>query len=359
MIKSVYNIKRIIRTSFLGRSHIYLFVRFFVHRKEMDLAISRHLGQDVSAERKKQLKQQMKYAMVHYRWDFDEFFLFHFMDYDDAKRKSFVPEYDKNIFCDLVNTPKQADVFLDKWTTYKYFKDMFGRDVCYLYSSADIDRKACNAFLSKHQSFIVKPADGTRGQGIEIIRTQSAYEAKNLLLQKYEAAKGALFLEELIESHEKLKALHPESLNTLRIITIHYKDRVEVMHAWLRIGQGKSTIDNTSAGGVFGVIDVITGKIYGACDRLSHTFEKHPDSGINLIGFEIPYWEEAKALVMQAAEVLPEVRYVGWDVAIIPTGCVLVEGNDKGRWSFQFPKQEGARDEMNKILKEFNIAEIR
>lgn len=141
--------------------------------------------------------------------------------------------------------------------------------------------------------------------------------------------------------------------------TIRYDDRVDVIFSYLRMGKGNSVIDNASAGGVFGVVDINTGKIYAACDRLGGTFERHPDSGINLVGFEIPRWNEVKELVKKAAQVLAKVRYVGWDVAVTKTGCVLIEGNDKGRWSFQIPKQEGFRDEMNSILTELGIKELK
>jgi len=143
------------------------------------------------------------------------------------------------------------------------------------------------------------------------------------------------------------------------VATIRYDDRVDVIFSYLRMGKGNSVIDNASAGGVFGVVDINTGKIYAACDRLGGTFERHPDSGINLVGFEIPRWNEVKELVKKAAQVLAKVRYVGWDVAVTKTGCVLIEGNDKGRWSFQIPKQEGFRDEMNSILTELGIKELK
>ena len=45
-------------------------------------------------------------------------------------------------------------------------------------------------------------------------------------------------------------------------------------------------------------------------------------------GFAIPYWEEAKAMCLEASQVVPQMRYVGWDVAITPNGPVFVEGNN-------------------------------
>ena len=297
-------------------------------------------------------------AMTNYRWDFDEFFIFHFEEYDDAKRRSFVPEFDKNVFADIVNDKQQADVFLDKWTTYEYFKEFFGRDVYNIRRLEDFDKDEFSQFATKHPSFIMKPVFGTRGAGIQVLNTKSAQEARTVLEGLYRKGVTAMILEELIAQDDKLAALHKESANTLRVATIRFDDRVDVIFSYLRMGKGDAVIDNASAGGVFGVINVETGKIYAACDRFGGTFDKHPDSGIELIGFEIPRWEEVKNLVKKAAQVLPKVRYVGWDVAVTKTGCVLIEGNDKGRWSFQIPKQEGFRNEMNAILKTLGKKEI-
>lgn len=355
---NTYNLKRILRTSVFGRSKFYLAIRYYFYRNKMDKVINQYRG-DLPKLERDILKKKMRRAMIDYRWDFDEFFIFHYEDYDDAKRRSFVPEFDKNVFADMVNDKTQADVFLDKWSTYEHFKEFFGRDVLNIRHLSDLESDIFSQFVTKHPSFIMKPVFGTRGAGIEVFNTKSSDEAKEILKRLYNTGTTAMILEELIVQDDRLATLHKESANTLRVITIKYDDRVEVIRSYLRIGKGKSVIDNASAGGVFGVINVATGKIYAACDRFGNVFEKHPDSNVNLIGFEIPYWEDVKELVKKAAEILPKVRYVGWDVAVTKTGCVLIEGNDKGRWSFQIPKQEGFRDEMNAILKRLGKHELK
>ena len=44
--------------------------------------------------------------------------------------------------------------------------------------------------------------------------------------------------------------------------------------------------------------------------------------------------KEVKELVLKAAMVVPNVKYVGWDVAITPTGPVIIEGNDYPGYDF-------------------------
>jgi hypothetical protein len=65
-------------------------------------------------------------------------------------------------------------------------------------------------------------------------------------------------------------------------------------------------------------------------------YEKHPLTGLDFIGFQVPCIAEVKELVTEAAKILPDCRYVGWDVAISEKGPLLVEGN--GRPSVDLPQ---------------------
>lgn len=354
---NTYNLKRVLRTSIMGRSKFYLAIRYFFYRNRMDKVINQYMGGG-AAERRDDLKKKMRHAMIDYRWDFDEFFIFHFEDYDDVKRRSFVPEFDKNVFADMVNDKTQADIFLDKWTTYEHFKEFFGRDVFNIRHLSDLNTEKFSKFITKHPSFIMKPVYGTRGAGIQVFSTNTVKEAQQILTDLYNAGMTAMILEELIVQDDRLAAMHRESVNTLRVITFRYDDKVDIIRSFLRIGQGDSVIDNASAGGIMGLVNIEDGKICAVCDKFGSTFKQHPDTNIDLIGFEIPRWEEVKRLVKNAAQVLPKVRYVGWDVAITKTGCVLIEGNDKAQCGFQIPKQEGFRDEMNAILKKLGKPEL-
>ena len=42
----------------------------------------------------------------------------------------------------------------------------------------------------------------------------------------------------------------------------------------------------------------------------------------------VPYVKEAFEMALEAALVVPEVRYVGWDIAISEDGPCIMEGNE-------------------------------
>jgi hypothetical protein len=58
-----------------------------------------------------------------------------------------------------------------------------------------------------------------------------------------------------------------------------------------------------------------------------------PGTERSFIGFQLPDWEKAKELALQAADAFPWARSIGWDVAMSGRGPVLIEGNEE--WSLR------------------------
>ena len=49
---------------------------------------------------------------------------------------------------------------------------------------------------------------------------------------------------------------------------------------------------------------------------------------MELIGYQIPMFEEAIACAKEAAMVIPQIRHIGWDIGITPDGPAIIEGNE-------------------------------
>jgi len=56
-------------------------------------------------------------------------------------------------------------------------------------------------------------------------------------------------------------------------------------------------------------------------------FDVHPDTGAPITGFRIPFWSQTVALALHAHERLGHNPCIGWDIAVLPSGPVLLEGN--------------------------------
>lgn len=282
---------------------------------------------------------------------YDEYFLFGFDNCTNNKeRHSYVTDIERVEFANKLNKSENDHIFYDKYITYEVFGKFYGRDVLRIKSYDD--KAQFEKFISRHPKFISKPIDGGCGKGIKIFDT-SAEKSKDLLLKKLlNEYKGKCIIENLIIQAEEMKSLHPESVNTLRVPTVRFDDRVEIIHPFLRVGQGGSVTDNAGSGGIICAFDPCSSEVFATADEFGNTYNIQPDTKKQLIGFKIPRWNEACAMVKELAYFVPDNRYCSWDLALTEKGWIMVEVNAKGQFVWQYATKIGFRDEMNAILNE-------
>ncbi len=183
-------------------------------------------------------------------------------------------------------------------------------------------------FLQEQHEIIVKPLEGSSGQGIEKFGHENWNnpQAKADFLDQLQQS-GPYIAEEIVIQHPALSALCPTSVNTIRIATLLGDKAQGIVYAFLRIGNGK-VMDNVDCGGMAARVDLNSGQILTVgADKQGNTFITHPITGIDIVGFQVPYWEEAKQMCLQAAQVVPQMGFIAWDVAITPSGPCFIEGN--------------------------------
>lgn len=193
-------------------------------------------------------------------------------------------------------------------------------------------------FLSRHQTFMAKPSQGSCGWGIEKLN-RTDFESTDALYAHLVEKAPLLELEEVIEQHPDVAAIYPGSINTVRMVTIRGKSgRVYLVTAMFRIGNGKF-VDNFNSGGMVAPMDPESGTVIDrALDKQKNLYDNHPATGTPIKGFRFPDWDKARALVEEAAQVVPQMGYVGWDVCFTPAGPCLVEGNQfPGHDIYQLP----------------------
>lgn len=181
------------------------------------------------------------------------------------------------------------------------------------------------AFVNRLTRVIVKPNASEAGIGIFILEASPSLEQ-----QVNEIVGKDLIIEECVVQHPDL-VFGGHSVNTIRVITmVDNQGNPHILTAALRCGIGNSVVDNFSAGGVGYPVNIDNGLIeaYGIqVTNMRRPIFIHPGTNIVMIGKKIPYWTEVLKLVEEAARVVPQLRYVGWDVAVTETGPLLIEGN--------------------------------
>lgn len=248
--------------------------------------------------------------------------LFEFEHKSDAQRSSFIT---RGISTDLVHrlNGKKYRKYLDhKSLQDSCFSDFLSRDWL---STQAMNFESFLSFCIKHSRFLYKPDSGSCGKGILIFDTAD-HSPIALYNEIKKLAPGVL--EEILLQHPDLEKLHPESVNTVRVVTITKNGVCNIVGAYLRMGRDEKYVDNLNSGGISARIEAESGQIkYPASDRMGHIFSSHPETHTAIQGFTIPHWSKIIALCNQLCTVIPELRYVGWDIAVRKDDVVFIEGN--------------------------------
>ena len=200
---------------------------------------------------------------------------------------------------------------------------------------------------------IVKPCDGKLGKGIfKTFKDTDHSDDKKL----YDSCvKDRMLVEQCIESCEELRSLHPQSLNTIRVVTISNKEKACVFSGVLRSGVGDSVVDNSHKGGISAQINIENGIVEtDGANTNGEQFTCHPDSKVVFKGFKIPKWNMIVETVCEAAK-LTDNPITGWDVVLNNQGKVeFVEANyGPDMDMMQTRYKAGAKKKIYALIKEY------
>lgn len=266
-----------------------------------------------------------------------------YMDYDlfemynltDEQRDTYITRGRNNALISKYNDKAYFHIFENKDEFNEKFDKYIKRDWVKV---KGIDKEKVLNFIDKHQTFMAKPIDGGCGKGIEKINT-SDYNSNEELYNYLNTSNANFELEEVIKQNEEVSKIYPGAINTVRVVTILKEGVPHVICAYFRIGNGKF-VDNFNSGGMVAPIDVETGIVQDkAIDKNKILYENHPATGTPIKGFKFPYWNEALEMCKEAAKVVPQMAYVGWDVGFTPEGPLFVEANEfPGHDIYQLPE---------------------
>ncbi len=142
-----------------------------------------------------------------------------------------------------------------------------------------------------------------------------------------------LVVQERLANGPELAGLTSGALCSARILTARRPDGgVDCLLPAFRLPFGAAVVDNFARGGLIAPVELESGQLIGPAVRLDarcgiRVVERHPDTGEAFVGFRLPHWQEAVRLALRAADVFVDVPFVGWDVALLADGPILLEGN--------------------------------
>ena len=222
------------------------------------------------------------------------------------------------------NNAMECGALDDKNLYDLYFPDALqpktiGRKVGGTFLKADYSIWSLQDMLTacqKEEKVIVKPTRLTQGGGGIFFWNKP--EGLGLLKEKLEAQKSDFIIQGLIHQHSELSKLHPDSVNSIRILTLNMNGKVSVLSAIVRMGANGLKVDNGHSGGCFcGVMD--DGRLRNvAFDYMTgKKFDTHPTTDAHFQDSIIPKFESCKQMVEKLAPRLGTVsRLTSWDLTV-------------------------------------------
>ncbi len=255
---------------------------------------------------------------------YNDYFDLEFYKKSFETRKKFRTQDDRNRTRILCNDPTQYELLNNKAETNAYFNEFLRRDWIDTLSCSFEDFKI---FVEKHPRFFAKPLGGSYGEGAKIINVAPNENLTELFARLKEQQ---MLLEEVVKQHAAIAEFCPDTVNTIRVNTfLDVHDDVHILTPGGRFGRRGNVVDNFHGGGYSVMIDPNTGIIISdAINRVHERVDKHPDSGKVFKGFQYPAWENLRENVTKMARKIPQMRHIGWDLAINSEGeTVLIEAN--------------------------------
>lgn len=253
-----------------------------------------------------------------------DYLMFGFYDMNGRQRDTYLTRVRNKKIMDLMNDPAFSDEFDDKLRFNKTFAAYLGRKTL---NGETATEEELAEFLRGQEAIFAKINHGDCGRGVEKLYVKDFDSPADMLA--YIREHGLVVLEHVLPQHEDMARLHPSSVNTMRILTDLVDGQVHIAYITVKMGRGSGVCDNSGQGGILCRVDPQSGKIISpATDDYFNVYEKHPDTGIVLQGYQLPMVDRAVAMAKEAALVFPQVGHVGWDMAITPTGPAIIEGNE-------------------------------
>jgi hypothetical protein len=276
-----------------------------------------------------------------------EYFQFGFYNKTDLEKKEWAGTGTMYEFQKIANPPKERIILYDKRQFYTNYKEFFKHHL-YTLEELKSDNDLIEQVYSTNTKIVLKEASGKAGAGVKIIETKDLKSNEVIsFMKKHDFG----ILETYIKQHSAIQKLSPSAVNTIRIFTQIRKDGdYEILGCRMRISVD-SPVDNMAAGNLAAPIDARTGIISGPgvySDITKSPETIHPITGVSIVGFQIPYWQEILEMTKKASLKHPQNKSIGWDIVVTEDGPGFIEGNhDWCKLVWQLPVNKGLKSMLN------------
>lgn len=218
--------------------------------------------------------------------------------------------------------------------------------------------------LENLNSFVIKPAQGSGGKGILVIRGRkpdgyvkssgelvSVNDIKRHLtntisgLHSLGGRTDVAIIESLVETTDTFEAVSFEGVPDIRLIVFKGFPVMGMLRLATHESDGKANLHQ----GAVGVgLDIGSGRAIAAVQH-NRLIEKHPDTGASLNDIQVPNWPALLTLAASCFEAT-QLGYLGCDIVIDRhRGPLLLELNARPGLSIQIANDQGLLPRLKQI----------
>lgn len=211
-------------------------------------------------------------------------------------------------------------------------------------------------FLDDKESFVIKPASGSGGDGILVINSRRDdrfgtigggwyseaeidHHISNILTGMYSLSglPDQAMLEALVRLDPCFAAVAYQGVPDVRIIVFQGIPVMAMLRLPTRMSQGKANLHKGAIGVGIELSSGITVK--GVCSN--QVISEHPDSGAAIAGMTIPYWQRMLEIAVMACDITG-LGYLGVDLVLDELrGPLMLELNARPGLNIQIANQGG------------------
>lgn len=231
--------------------------------------------------------------------------------------------------------------------------------------------KRLDVKLQMYSSFVIKPANGSQGNGIivikEIVRDgdRTLYRRSNDKLMEIEEVKhhisgilsglyslsgqsDAAIIQAKIDKHPIFDQYSYGGIPDIRVIVFEGFPVMSMVRLPTKSSDGRA---NLHQGAIGAGLSMKNGWSTNAVIK-NQVIDVHPDTGHNLSGLKLPFWPEILELAARCYDMV-ELGYLGADIVLTPDqGPILLELNARPGLAIQIANLAGLVPRLEKIRNE-------
>lgn len=229
--------------------------------------------------------------------------------------------------------------------------------------------------LLNYESFVIKPANGSQGNGIIVIKEvikeekngevrvlcrrsndkimeieEISHHISGILSGLYSLAgqSDTAIIQAKIDKHPIFDDYSYGGIPDIRVIVFEGFPVMSMVRLPTKSSDGRA---NLHQGAIGAGITLSTGRTNNAVIK-NQVVNVHPDTGHKLLGLKLPFWPEILELSARCFDMV-ELGYLGVDIVLTPDrGPILLELNARPGLGIQIANLEGLVPRLEKISKD-------